>query len=48
MGPRQQTSDRPRRRRSKTVWPLVFGVLLLVMLVLILAFSLGWIEGGEL
>jgi hypothetical protein len=48
VGQRQQSSGSPRRRRSKTVWPLVFGVLLLGMLLLILAFSLGWMEGGKL
>ena len=36
--------ETPRRRRSKTVWPWVFGVLLVVMLLLVLAFTLGWID----
>ena len=34
------------RRRSKTVWPWVFGILLLTTLLLVLAFTLGWIDVG--
>lgn len=32
----------PRPRRSKTVWPWIFGVLLVVVLLLVLAWGLGW------
>ena len=39
----------PRPRRSKTVWPIVFGALLLLTLLVVLAFSVGWIDvGGDL
>ena len=47
MAAGRHTAERtPRPRRSKTVWPWVFGTLLLVTLLLVLAFSLGWIEVG--
>lgn len=47
MAPGRHSGQRaPRPRRSKTVWPWVFGILLLVTLLLVLAFSLGWIDVG--
>ncbi len=32
------------RRRSKTVWPFVFAVLVVLALLILLAFALGWID----
>ena len=32
------------RRRSKTVWPFVFAVLVTLALLILLAFALGWID----
>lgn len=34
----------PRPRRSRTVWPWVFGLLLLTTALLLLAFGLGWLD----
>lgn len=46
---RRSNEASPRPRRSKTVWPIVFGILLLLTLLAILAFSVGWIDvGGDL
>lgn len=40
----QPAGPAPRRRRSKTVWPWVFGLLILVSLLLVLGFSLDWFD----
>ena len=43
---RHSANAAARPRRSKTVWPWVFGILLLVTILLVLAFTLGWIDVG--
>lgn len=50
MTPRPRpNAGSPKPRRSRTVWPIVFGILLLLTLLVILAFSAGWIDvGGDL
>lgn len=34
----------PRSRRSKTVWPWVFGALLVITALALIFFALGWID----
>jgi hypothetical protein len=40
----ERTDVAPRPRRSKTVWPWIFGVLVVIALLILLAWGLGWWE----
>jgi hypothetical protein len=34
----------PRQRPSKTVWPWIFGVVVIIALLILLALGVGWWE----
>jgi hypothetical protein len=45
MAREPRTNDvAPRPRRSKTVWPWVFGVMVLIALLTLLGWGFGWWE----